>query len=65
MTHSKTIKKFVDLRPHIELKDERFTVDKSKETDKMAFHVESTSPLPPIMRNRWLRAKFHRRTKSI
>ena len=41
-------RKFANYRPRIELVDERLTVYKSKETDKVALHVESAPPLPKV-----------------
>ena len=48
MAHLETIEKFADLKPHIELEDESLTMDKFKETDKVAL-IESAHPLPPTM----------------
>ena len=54
IAHSETIKKFADLRSHIELEDERLAMDKSKETNKVVVHVESAPPSLPCV-DRWLK----------
>ena len=57
-------KKFANLRLYIEFEDE-VIMDQSKETDKVAFHVESAPPPPPSRADQWLREKSHQRRIHI